>query len=320
MPRFSISNHTKALHRLKRVGDLFAPLRKLKQKLPKEFASAALPEHRSAHGMTRPTRSRRIPKSLSDYNAKRHFALTTEPAPYRPRRSAQGSRRRFVVQKHAASHLHYDFRLEMHDVLKSWAVPKGVPLKANEVHSAFETEDHPIDYLEFEGVIPRGEYGAGTVMVWDMGTYEVIEGNYWKGRLSVFLSGKKLKGEWTLERTGNDNGKTKWILRKTDRDAKTISAKRVDLSALSGRTMEQIADTDERRVSIRSQFSERGRSETKRAQTKLLPAPRFISPMKATAVTELPKGDEWIYEVKWDGYRALGLKHGRKRASALTQR
>ena len=185
-----------ALHRLKRVGDLFAPLRKLKQKLPKEFGSAA------------PAKPRRIPESLSDYDAKRHFARTTEPAPHSPRRSAQGSRRRFVVQKHAASHLHYDLRLEMHDVLKSWAVPKGLPVKANETRSAFETEDHPVDYLEFEGVIPPNEYGAGTVMVWDLGTYEVIEGNYWKGRLSVFLSGKKLKGEWTLERTANDNGKT----------------------------------------------------------------------------------------------------------------
>ena len=288
----------KALQRLKRVGDLFAPLRKLKQKLPKEFASASRskPDH--------------IPKSLSDYNAKRHFALTTEPAPQSPRRSAQGSRRRFVVQKHAASHLHYDFRLEMHDVLKSWAVPKGVPLKADETHSAFETEDHPVDYLKFEGVIPRGEYGAGTVMVWDIGTYEVIEGNYWKGGLSVFLSGKKLKGEWTLQRTGNDSGKTKWILRKTEEDAKTIPAKRKDLSALSGRTMEQIADTNDQGVSVRSQPAERDRFESKPAKQSSPPAPSFVRPMKATAVTELPNGDEWIYEVKWDGYRALGLKHG----------
>jgi bifunctional non-homologous end joining protein LigD len=300
----------KALHRLKRVGDLFAPLRKLKQKLPKEFASAALPEQRGAHGATRPTKARRITKSLSEYDAKRHFALTTEPAPQTPRRSAQGSRRRFVVQKHAASHLHYDLRLEMHDVLKSWAVPKGVPLKANEVHSAFETEDHPVDYLEFEGVIPRGEYGAGTVMVWDIGTYEMIEGNYWKGRFSMFLSGKKLRGQWTLERTGSDNGKTKWICRKTDGDAKTITAKREDLSALSSRSMDQIADTDERRVPSQAQSSKKGPSETKPAKRSSPSAPRFISPMKATAVTELPTGDEWIYEVKWDGYRALGLKHG----------
>ena len=294
----------KALHRLKRVGDLFAPLRKLKQKLLKEFASTALPNRR-------PSKSRRILKSLSEYDAKRHFALTSEPAPQTPRRSAQGSRRRFVVQKHAASHLHYDFRLEMHDVLKSWAVPKGVPLKANEVHSAFETEDHPVDYLDFEGVIPRGEYGAGTVLVWDIGTYEVIEGNYWKGRLSVFLNGKKLKGEWTLERTGNDNGKTKWILRKTGDDAKTISAKRADVSALTRRTMEQIADTDERRVWMRPQSNKGRQPETKRGKRSSPPARRFIKPMKATAVTELPNGDEWIYEVKWDGYRALGLKHGR---------
>jgi bifunctional non-homologous end joining protein LigD len=300
----------KALHRLKRVGDLFAPLRKLKQKLPKEFASTALREHRGSHGVTRPTRSRRIAKSLSDYDAKRHFAVTTEPAPHTPTRSAQGSRRRFVVQKHAASHLHYDLRLEMHDVLKSWAVPKGVPLKANEVHSAFETEDHPVDYLEFEGVIPRGEYGAGTVLVWDIGTYEVIEGNYWKGRLSVFLNGKKLRGQWTLERTGNDNGKTKWILRNTEGNAKTISANRRDLSALSSRTMEQIADTNQRGVSTRSQPNKSRQSETKRAKRSSTPAPRFIKPMKATAVTQLPEDDEWIYEVKWDGYRALGLKHG----------
>src|SRR5438874_11744651 len=118
----------------------------------------------------------------------------------------------------------------MHDVLKSWAVPKGLPVKANETHSAFETEDHPVDYLEFEGVIPRNEYGAGTVMVWDLGTYEVIDGNYWKGRLSVFLSGKKLKGEWTLERTANDNGKTKWILRKT-RSEERREGKSVDLGS-----------------------------------------------------------------------------------------
>ena len=119
MPALLDFEPKEALHRLKRVGDLFAPLRKLKQKLPKEFASAALPfKRRGAHGVTRPTKSRKIAQSLSDYGAKRDFARTTEPAPHSPRRSAQGSRRRFVVQKHAASHLHYDLRLEMHDVLK----------------------------------------------------------------------------------------------------------------------------------------------------------------------------------------------------------
>lgn len=283
------------LKRLERVGDLFAPLRRLKQKLPKEFASAAA------------SKRQRIPGTLSDYTAKRHFARTSEPAPQTPRRSAQGSRRRFVVQKHAASHLHYDLRLEMHDVLKSWAVPKGMPRKENETHSAFQTEDHPIDYLQYEGVIPREEYGAGTIMVWDLGTYELIEGNYWKGRFSVYLTGKKLKGEWTLERTGDDRGKTKWILRKTDGDAKPISANRENLSALSGRTMDQIAGaTTGSKTALRKQA---GGAKSKPGKNESVAAPRFVSPMKATAVTKLPKGDEWIYEIKWDGYRALGLKH-----------
>jgi bifunctional non-homologous end joining protein LigD len=292
-----------ALHRLERVGDLFAPLKKLKQKLPEEFASVAVPK------------SQHVPKTLSNYNAKRHFTRTAEPAPHRPRRSAQGSRRRFVMQKHAASHLHYDLRLEMHDVLKSWAMQKGMPLKANETRSAFETEDHPVDYLNFEGVIPRGEYGAGTVMVWDLGTYELIQGNYWKGRFSVFLSGQKLKGEWTLERRESDNGKIKWSVRKTNMEAKPISAKRENVSALSGRTMEEIAGTksgalqpgvDAPKTRMPKQA---GRSRGKRVNHRLVDGPHFVSPMKATAVSELPAGDEWIYEIKWDGYRALGLKH-----------
>jgi bifunctional non-homologous end joining protein LigD len=302
-----------ALHRLKRVGDLFAPLLKLKQKLPKEFASATTrTQGNGAHAAMRVTRARSPGKLLADYEAKRDFKRTTEPGAKVPRRSAQGSRRRFVVQKHAASHLHYDLRLEMHDVLKSWAVPKGMPLKENERHSAFETEDHPIKYLEFEGVIPQGEYGAGTVMVWDLGTYEVIDGNYWKGLLSVFLKGKKLKGEWTLDRAGNENGKTKWSLRKTGGDAKRISARQEEVSALSGRAMEQIARREEARFSQSRKVSglESRRSQLSATKRKSVAAPQFVRPMKATAVSELPGGDEWIYEIKWDGYRALGSKHG----------
>src|SRR4029453_17879814 len=129
----------------------------------------------------------------------------------------------------------------MHDVLKSWAVPKGMPLKENEKDTAFQTEDHPIEYLEFEGIIPRGEYGAGTVMVWDIGTYEIVEGNYWKGSMSIFVNGKKLKGEWSLQRLQSEDEKTKWLLRKTNGNAKAISAKREHISALTARTVEQIA-------------------------------------------------------------------------------
>ena len=284
----------KALQRLKRAGDLFAPLLKIKQKLPKRFASLSDPK------------ARKPPKAFAAYHAKRNFAKTAEPTAAFPKRSAQGSRRRFVVQKHAASHLHYDFRLEMHDVLKSWAMPKGVPIKENEPRTAFETEDHPMDYLEFEGTIPPGEYGGGTVMVWDIGTYELVEGNYWKGQITIFLAGKKLKGEWTLKRTKAEAGKTKWLLEKTDGAAKPIAKRGENLSALSGRTMENIGGE-------RSPVWESNRKSNRSARQKKrhpVPAPQFVKPMKATAVTQLPEGDEWIYEVKWDGYRALALKHG----------
>src|SRR3954468_16581400 len=235
-----------ALKRLSKIGDLFAPILRLKQKLPAEFRhlSRQSCKHSTRVERAKPIRNpavRRGRTALAEYEAKRHFDRTAEPLADVPRRSAQGSRRRFVVQKHAASHLHYDFRLEMHDVLKSWAVPKGLPLEEGDRHTGFETEDHPVDYLEFEGIIPRGEYGGGTVMVWDIGTYEVVSGNYWKGQLSVFLNGKKLKGEWTLNRLSSEDQKTKWLITKTKDDAKRIPKTRVDLSAVSRKTMEEIA-------------------------------------------------------------------------------
>ena len=282
-----------ALKRLKKLGDLFAPVLKLKQELPSQFAS---------HEKTKP---RRTIRSLEKYAAKRDFARTAEPAPESPRRSRQGSRRRFVIQKHAASHLHYDFRLEMHDVLKSWAVPKNLSLKEGETRTAFETEDHPINYLEFEGIIPEGEYGGGTVMVWDIGTYEVLEGNYWKGSLSVYLSGKKLKGEWTLKRIESDEGKPKWFVVKTGGKAKAIAKKSESVSALTGRTMEQIAGE---RLAV--WHGDHGNGSTESRPTRKQKAPQFVRPMKATAVTDLPEEGDWIYEIKWDGYRALGLKQG----------
>jgi bifunctional non-homologous end joining protein LigD len=306
------------LSRLKKTGDLFASVLRLKQKLPPEFRTLSQPE--SSKGKVRAS------KALAEYEAKRQFDRTAEPLPKIPRRSAQGSRRRFVVQKHAASHLHYDFRLEMHDVLKSWAVPKGLPVRKGERHTGFETEDHPMEYLEFEGIIPQGEYGGGTVMVWDLGTYEIVAGNYWKGELSVFLSGKKLKGEWTLNRMPAEDPKTKWLIAKTGDDAKPISKRQQDASAISGKTMEKIAG--ERPAVWRSNRSDSGKRSTPDVQRSTSngkttrndlrrpqraghgKTPQFVQPMKATAVTKLPEGDEWIYEVKWDGYRALVLKQG----------
>ena len=157
----------------------------------------------------------------------------------------QGSRRRFVVQKHAASHLHYDFRLEMHGVLKSWAIPKGPPFKEDERRLAMPTEDHPIDYLDFEGIIPKGQYGGGTVMVWDIGTYELLEGNYYRGFLRVYLNGSKMKGEWTLTqvRAAERGG---WRMEKSGGNTRALSKKRDDTSALTGRSMMEIRTAADR--------------------------------------------------------------------------
>jgi bifunctional non-homologous end joining protein LigD len=226
-----------AIERVKQRGDLFKPLLTQKQKLPTEL--------RRYFEQKLAGRSKRSSEALKPYASKRDFAKTAEPKPALPRRSRQGSRRRFVVQKHAASHLHYDFRLEMHDVLKSWSVPKGPPFKKDERRLAMPTEDHPLDYLEFEGIIPKGQYGGGTVMVWDIGTYELIEGNYYKGFLRFHLNGMKLKGEWTLSRFAdrNDqrNARDKWYLMKTGQDARAVSKKRDDESALTKRTTAEIA-------------------------------------------------------------------------------
>lgn len=226
-----------AIERAEESGDLFKPVLKKAQRLPAELRRYF---QQRQHAQT--TRSK---QALEPYAAKRDFRKTAEPAPVSPQRSRQGSRRRFVIQKHAASHLHYDFRLEMHDVLKSWSVPKGPPFEKDERRLAMPTEDHPIDYLEFEGIIPKGQYGGGTVMVWDIGTYELIEGNYYKGFLRVYLNGKKLKGEWTMKRIagGKDerDNRDKWHLIKTDRNTRAVSKKRDDQSALTARTMTEIA-------------------------------------------------------------------------------
>ena len=220
-----------ALKRVEKVGDLWADVNTLVQKLPSAFPS---------YLKKTPAKSFAPTPALEPYARKRDFTKTSEPKPAR-QRSKQGSQRRFVVQKHAASHLHYDFRLEMHGVLKSWAVPKGPSVKEDEARLAMATEDHPIEYLDFEGVIPKGQYGGGTVMVWDIGTYNLIEGNYYKGFVRVYLNGSKLKGEWTVERIRDDK-RNAWQLRKTGGNTRAISAKRDDQSALTGRTMKQIGE------------------------------------------------------------------------------
>jgi bifunctional non-homologous end joining protein LigD len=154
-----------------------------------------------------------------------------------------------VIQKHDASHLHYDFRLEMNGVLKSWAVPKGLPYALKERRLAIATEDHPIAYLDFEGTIPEGEYGGGTVMVWDIGTYDLTDGSYETGKLHFVLKGRKLKGEWVLVGAGDD--RKKWFLLKAGDSAKPVTAAKEDSSALTGRPMAQIASQNHPVAAVR---------------------------------------------------------------------
>lgn len=225
-----------AIKRVQKVGDLFKPVLSQRQTFPPELKDYFQHQHKG--------RSKKD-DALKTYAAKRDFTKTAEPQPQVLRPSAQGSRRRFVIQKHAASHLHYDFRLEMHDALKSWSVPKGPPYEKDQRRLAMPTEDHPLAYLNFEGVIPKGQYGGGTVMVWDIGTYELIEGNYYKGFLRFYLNGEKLKGEWTLNRFAvgkqESDKRDKWHLIKTAKSTRVISKARDDQSVLSKRSMAQIA-------------------------------------------------------------------------------
>ncbi|HEX3420681.1 MAG TPA: non-homologous end-joining DNA ligase [Candidatus Udaeobacter sp.] len=184
--------------------------------------------------------------ALSEYKRKRDFKKTNEPAGKPVPKKVKGASR-FVIQKHAARRLHYDFRLQMEGVLKSWALPKGLPWKRGEKHLAVEVEDHPIEYEDFEGMIPEGQYGGGTVMVWDRGTYYVYGEQPLKslkeGKLHLLLDGKKAKGEWTLVRIrGRDGEKNQWLILKTGDDIKPISSKLDDESVKTGRTMKEIAD------------------------------------------------------------------------------
>lgn len=224
-----------ALRRIEKKGDLFEPVLELKQRLPKDFVEAAAEQTRSS----KPPTGARKRTDMAAYKAKRDFEKTAEPPPRVLRKSS--GKLRFVIQKHAASHLHYDFRLEMEGVLRSWAVPKGPSTTKGERRLAMHVEDHPLDYADFEGTIPSGNYGAGTVMVWDRGTY-TVEGdpakNFRQGKLHLNLVGEKLKGEWALVKTGDDN---KWFLIKVGEDAKPISKARDDRSVVSKRSMSQIA-------------------------------------------------------------------------------
>jgi bifunctional non-homologous end joining protein LigD len=226
-----------AVKRIKRLGDLFAPVLKLRQTLPAAFTKALAagpPPRLSSWPRNRNKSGQDHDKSLREYAAKRDHTRTPEPAAKPVAKTATGTGvHRFVIQKHDASHLHYDWRLEMQGALRSWAVPKGPPLKLREARLAMHVEDHPLDYASFEGTIPPGNYGAGTVMVWDQGEYEDLTGNpaaaFHHGKMHVILRGKKLKGEWILVKDRREEGSNKWLLIKAGKP-QTLTAKADDTS------------------------------------------------------------------------------------------
>jgi len=245
--------------------------------------------------------------SLRTYAHKRDFSRTREPKAKKASSSAtaKSGAHHFVIQKHDASRLHYDFRLELDGVLKSWAVPKGLPFEKGEKHMAIQVEDHPKDYANFEGIIPKGQYGGGTVMVWDTGTYQPLGGSIKKdlaaGKLHFELHGHKVDGEWTLVRMkrSDDNA---WLLIKSGESQRPVSQKKDDQSFLSGRSMARIAkDRD-------AEWNSGKKPERKRQPA--TKAVKFFPPMKATLVDTPPSQGSWIYELKFDGYRALAIRDG----------
>ncbi len=259
---------------------------------------------------------------LKEYKSKRDFAVTAEPVGGKPLPKTVKGASHFVIQKHNATRLHYDFRLQMDGVLKSWAVPKGLPWKQGEKHLAVEVEDHPIEYANFEGVIPQGQYGGGTVMLWDRGNYSVFgekpSQSLRDGKLHLILEGEKAKGEWTLVRTRMEAGKPQWLILKTGGSVRSLSKKLDDQSVESGRAMREIAEArDAEWQSNRAEKEKAPKRKMARArktialEKNLPPAkPHFVAPMKPRLLDEPPTQGEWIYELKFDGIRAIAIKDG----------
>jgi bifunctional non-homologous end joining protein LigD len=266
--------------------------------------------------------------ALEEYQRKRDFRKTPEPAgATRPRKRPAALS--FVVQKHAATRLHYDFRLELDGVLLSWAIPKGPSLDPHEKRLAVHVEDHPIEYGGFEGVIPKGQYGGGTVLLWDRGTWTPLEPDpaaaHKKGALKFRLDGEKLHGNWALVRMGKkaqDGQRENWLLIK-ERDDEAVpdsDTALVDdnpLSVATGRAMEAIAaDRDRVWDSVKGEIGgapeprkiARPKAASKRAM------PDRLVPQLATLVDAPPDGDEWLHEIKYDGYRLLArIERGKVR-------
>jgi bifunctional non-homologous end joining protein LigD len=255
-------------------------------------------------------------KKLAKYAAKRDFTVTPEP----PDRVATGAGHSFVVQKHAARALHYDFRLELDGVLKSWAVPKGPSLSPAQKRLAVEVEDHPLDYRDFEGTIPEGQYGGGEVIVWDRGSWTPVgdphEGLQ-KGHLRFALAGEKLHGGWSLLRIKPRGGekRTSWLLIKSrDEDARDGADAEVTESApasvLTGRPIEELGDmpapprsrTRTKKTPAKARPKAKAKAKPNATAEAALPA---FEPQLATLVDEVPTEPGWLFEIKLDGYRVV---------------
>lgn len=273
--------------------------------------------------------------NLTRYRAKRHFDSTPEPKPGRVKHSAGHS---YLIQKHAARQLHYDFRLELDGVLKSWAVAKGPSLDPEVRRLAVHVEDHPLEYGKFEGVIPRGQYGGGTVMLWDRGSWEPQEderkvpADYAAGKLKFILHGERLKGGWTLvrmrSRRPGDRGDNWLLIKESDQYARPGDKDELLADAMesvsSGKTMDQIADSKAARVWNSNRAD--GKPETpsekrpaRRAPTvgkiagvKAAALPKFVAPELATLAARPPEGGDWLHEIKIDGYRVYCRRDGDK--------
>lgn len=255
--------------------------------------------------------ARKSAEPLAEYVRKRDFSATPEPA---GRKRSSTKTLRFVVQKHRATRLHYDFRLESGGVLASWAIPKGPSFDTHERRLAMKTEDHPWEYRTFEGVIPDGNYGAGEVIVWDEGTYTLSEGTdpvdeIAAGKIKFVLDGTKLHGEFTLVKIKHRDGESgePWLMIK-DRDQfvdPTYDPANQPESVKSGRTLDDIASAQ----NVKTWKSDRPAATKKkasvRAHAKAEPMPHDVSPMLASVVEKAFDNDEWLFELKWDGYRAI---------------
>ena len=249
---------------------------------------------------------------LKDYYKKRGFRKTPEP---RGKISKQQHSLHFVIQKHAARKLHYDLRLELDGVLKSWAVPKGPSLNPNDKHLAVQVEDHPLDYINFEGVIPEKEYGGGTIIVWDKGVWEPIgdaHSGIEKGKLHFKLEGEKVHGDWYLVRMSGeagDDGKNWLLIKEKDKySAQTNILDAMPYSILSGKSIEEIEGNQtysSNTTIINHLVSQRLHSSEYSAKRIAQTIPVFIKPQLGTLLEKPPVGDQWLHEIKYDGYRAL---------------